>query len=79
MILGPTDPKERSWVQHVAEDPAVRIRIDGVVYERTAVRVTDPGEFEAARSALEEKYEIAPEDREPEREIWIFRLDPRGG
>ncbi len=77
MILGPTDPEERGWVGFVKSDPAVRIRIDGTVYERTATRVTDPAEFEKARLALEAKYEIAPEDRDPERTIWIYRLDPR--
>lgn len=78
MILGPKDPTERGWVSHVQADPAVRIRLDDTVYARTAVRVEDPVEFEAARDALEAKYEIAPEDRDPERQIWIFRLEPRG-
>jgi len=78
MILGPKVPTERSWVAHVQADPAVRIRLDGTVYGRTAVRVEDADEFEAARAALEAKYEIAPEDRDPEREVWIYRLEPRG-
>lgn len=76
MILGPTVPTERSWVQHVQADPDVRIRLGDTVYARTAVRV-EGAEFEAARSALEAKYEIAPADRDPEREIWIYRLEPR--
>jgi hypothetical protein len=77
MILGPKVPTERSWVSHVQAAPAVRIRLDDTVYPRTAVRVEDPAEFEAARAALEAKYEIAPEDRDPERQIWIYRLEPR--
>ena len=77
MILGPTDPDERGWVGFVKTDSRVRIRIDGKVYERVATRVEDPAEFEKARLALETKYEIAPEDRDPERTIWIFRLDTR--
>jgi len=77
MILGPTNPEERDWVGFVKSDPAVRIRIVGKVYERVATRVTDDAEFEKARLALEAKYEIAPEDRDPERTIWIYRLDPR--
>ncbi len=76
MILGPKDPTERGWVGNVAADPHVRIRIDGRVYERVAVRVTDRDEYAEARAALEKKYELDPEERDAEREIWLFRLDP---
>jgi len=77
MILGPTDPAERGWVAYVQKDPSIRIRLDGTVYERAMVRVTDQAEYDAARLALEAKYDIAVEDRDPERTIWIYRLDPR--
>jgi len=78
MILGPKHPDGRSWVAHVAEDDRVRIRLGETVYERRAVRVPDGSdEYTAARSALEARYEIAEADRDPERVIWIFRLDPR--
>jgi len=78
MILGPKNPDGRSWVAHVAEDDRVRIRLGETVYERRAVRVTDGSdEYNAARAALETRYEIAEADRDPERVIWIFRLDPR--
>jgi hypothetical protein len=77
MILGPKDPAERSWVVHVSQDARVRIRLGDSVYERTAVRVTDPAEYDAARAALERRYELEVEDRDPERDIWIYRLDPR--
>ncbi len=77
MILGPTDPTERDWVGFVEKDPQVRIRLGDTLYERRMVRVTDEAEFGEARLALEAKYEIAPEDRDPERTIWIYRLDPR--
>lgn len=75
MILGPKDPTERDWVTHVAADPRVRIRLEGRVFDRTAVRVTDADELEAARGALEQKYEL--DERDPERTVWIFRLEPR--
>ena len=78
MIRGPKLPSERDWVKNVANDPAVRIRIGDAVYERVAVRVTDVAEYDAARAALEQKYELDPAERDPEREIWIFRLDARG-
>lgn len=77
MILGPKDPRERGWVANVEADPRVRIRLDGRVFERTAVKVEDEVEYGLARSALEMKYQRDPDDRDPEREIWIFRLEPR--
>jgi hypothetical protein len=77
MIRGPTEPSERSWVARVSEDPAVRIRIEGLVYERVARRVTDPDEYDRARRALETKYDLDPAQRDPERTIWIYRLDAR--
>jgi hypothetical protein len=77
MILGPKQPSQRSWVTRVEADPRVRIRLGQTVYERIARRVEDPSEYAAARAALEARYEIAPEDRDPERVIWIYRLDPR--
>lgn len=77
MIRGPKDPSERSWVSHVAEDPGVRIRLEGRVYERIAKRVVDEQEYDRARNALESKYGIEPSERDPERAIWIFRLDDR--
>ena len=77
MIRGPTNPAKRGWVSHVEEDPRVRIRLAGVVYERVATRVTDPQETEKVRAALEEKYQLGAADRDPQREIWVFRLDPR--
>jgi hypothetical protein len=58
-------------------DPNIRIRIDGLVYERRARRVENEAEFDAARTALETKYELDPAKRDPERTIWIYRLDPR--
>ena len=79
MILGPKDPRERSWVAHVEADPRVRIRLGDRVFERVAVRVEEPGEYDPARSALEARYDLDPAERDPEREIWIFRLDPRSG
>lgn len=77
MIRGPRDPRERSWVGHVSNDPAVRIRLGDRVYERTARRVSDPLEYEQARAALEAKYALDPAARDPAREVWIFRLDER--
>jgi hypothetical protein len=77
MILGPTTPTEREWVQNVQTDTAVRVRVDGMVYELDAVRVIDDAEYASVLDALETKYELDPADREPEREIWIYRMQAR--
>ncbi len=77
MILGPVVPGERQWVRNVESESEVRVRIDGVVHELAAARVTDDAEYAAVLAKLEEKYELDPADRDPEREIWIFRLGPR--
>jgi hypothetical protein len=79
MIRGPKTPSEREWVRNVTRDPRVRVRVGDALYERLAVRVEDPAEYEAARAALERKYELDPAERDPEREVWIYRLDPRPG
>ena len=78
MIWGPRHPEGRSWVAHVAEDDRVRVRLGDGIYERRAVRVADDSpEYAEARAALEARYDVTPDDRDPDRTIWIFRLDPR--
>jgi hypothetical protein len=76
MILGPKDPEERAWVAQVMVDPRVRIRLGAQVFDRRAVLVEGAAEYDIVRSALEAKYELDPTERDPERTIWIFRLDP---
>lgn len=78
MILGTHTPMERSWVTQVEEDARVRIRIGETIYERRAVRVPNASdEYVAARAAFEERYDLERSDRDPDRTIWIYRLDPR--
>lgn len=75
LILGTDEPAERDWVRNVLADPAVRIRVDGVLYEGRLVRVENPAEREAARDALLVKYE-EQRDEHSER-AWIFRFEAR--
>ena len=75
MIYGPLTPGERDWVRNVSEDPRVRIRVAGRVYERNAVRVAAGAEYTAVRSLLTQKYDLEPDDLDPEREIWIYRME----
>lgn len=77
MILGPTDPSERGWVLNVQTDPEVRIRIDGMVYELDAERVTDVVVYDAVLAELEDKYDADPAEREEDREIWLYRMRNR--
>ncbi len=78
MIRGPKHPEGRSWVAHLDQDDRVRIRLGGRIFERRAVRAPDDGsEYAEARAALEARYGLEPAERDPERTIWIFRLDPR--
>lgn len=79
MIRGPKDPTRRAWVEHVGRDPHVRIRLGEKIFERRAARVVDAEEYARVRSALEEKYGLDPSERDPEREVWIYRLDARSG
>jgi hypothetical protein len=78
----------KDWVQNVIADPRVRVRIDGSIYERSAVRVTDPVELAPVALDFMRKYygieadaatflvdpPAAGDDRA---DLWVFRLDPR--
>ena len=77
MILGPTVPTERQWVQNVQANPAVRLRVDDRVFALRAVRVPEGPEYQDALAALWRKYDEDPAERDPEREIWLYRLEPR--
>lgn len=77
MILGPPVPAEREWVRNVQSEPDVRVRVDGMVYELVAKQVSNDSEYAAVLVALEAKYELDHADRDPAREIWIFRLESR--
>ena len=71
------NPRGKRWVGNVERDPRVRLRIGDRVYERTAVRVTDPALTEALFGALATKYQRlrGPPGERPE--TWVFRMDPR--
>lgn len=75
LVRGPDDPNDRGWASYALEDPHVRVRIEGTVYELRATRVGEPAEIERARRALLEKYDVEPDEHADR--AWIFRLDPR--
>ena len=59
------------------DDPRVRVRVEGKIYERRAVRVTDEAEIAAAVPSLLRKYDLTrPDDPDDAPEVWHFRIDP---
>ena len=75
LILGTDEPSERAWVKNVLADPNVRLRIDGVVYELRAVRVTDKDQLEGARASLLAKYDVEADHHSSG--AWVFRMEAR--
>ena len=73
-------PDKRHWHQNVARDPRVRLEIGDRLYERRAVLVTDPAEWEAVFAAFAQKmpfWKELAEKPESERPKLIFmRMDP---
>jgi hypothetical protein len=69
LYVGSIGAPYKRWPAMVAADPRVRVRLDGKVYERTAVRVTDPAE----RTRLLSGDPSTP----PSDSHWAWRLDPR--
>lgn len=63
----------KSWPQQVLADDRVVLRIGGKLYERRAVRVTDPAELRAVTGASD------PDVPVDALSTWYFRIDPRRG
>jgi hypothetical protein len=72
---------DKYWNSNVSSDPRVRLEMDGKIYEREAVVVEDPAEFQAALRALAAKYPFwqemlaKPESERPD--MSMVRMDPR--
>ncbi len=67
---------EATWIEHIAEDPNVRLRVGRTIYELRAVRVSNETHSERFLEALKRKYDWEPSVRERDR-AWLFCLDPR--
>lgn len=70
-------PLWKKWPYEVLEDGRVVLRIDGRLYERQAVKVTDPEEYRAVGALVAEKYGLGAERRADPDKVWVFRLEPR--
>ena len=78
LILGDSDPRERTWVRNVQENPSVRVQIGEAVYPMRASRVTSPERQQALLSAFQEKYAAElPEIDAHAENAWIFQLTAR--
>jgi hypothetical protein len=64
------------WVEHIEENPDVRLRVGGTIYELRAVRVSTENDGARFLEALKRKYDWEPSARERDA-AWLFRLDPR--
>jgi hypothetical protein len=67
----------KQWPRRALADPRVRLRIDGQIYERLAVRVTDPERIAQLRRAIADKYHIRDGGLASMVDVWFFRMDPR--
>ena len=77
----------KRWVANAQSDPRVRVRIKDKIFERHAVRVTDPAELAPLAPLFVYKYmgfestsarfdPSPPKEADPRADLWFFRLDP---
>ena len=62
-----------TWVEHIEDDPRVKLLIGGNLYELLAERVTDSNDFKAFSAVYASKYGSRPRNENVE-EAYLFRL-----
>jgi hypothetical protein len=67
---------ETQWVKNIADDPRVRLRLDGAIYDLVAERVGDAGEIAAFGAAWTSQSVFRRDPRELDR-VWLYRLASR--
>ena len=65
---------ETQWVKHIANEPRVRMRLDGVLYALTAKRVTDEATIRRFGEAWTAQSMFRRDPAELEGEVWIYEL-----
>jgi hypothetical protein len=71
-------PLWKQWPYEALEDGRAVLRIDGRLYERQAVRVTDPALHATLAGLAARKYGFAERGELPgPDQVWFFRMDPR--
>lgn len=66
-----------SWVANIEDDPRVRVRISGDLYELQADRLTDPVVLDQFAEAWTRKHGWWARDPRKLDEVWIYRLSAR--
>jgi hypothetical protein len=69
--------ERRRWTKVAVEDPLVRIRTNGEIYERRLERVTDPALRQRIAKAVSERYGGTPPERIEDNPTWFFHIAPR--
>jgi len=64
-----------TWVEHMEENPAVRLRVGDVLYVAEAERVTDPTEITRFARVWTDQSMFHRDPDELE-EVWLYRLGP---
>jgi hypothetical protein len=67
-----------TWVEHIEDDPNVRVRIEDQIYELRATRVESQDEFNQFSDGYEAKYGTRPRVEDAS-EAYLFRLEARTG
>ncbi|NNL85040.1 MAG: DUF2255 family protein [Myxococcales bacterium] len=65
-----------TWVEHMENDPSVRLRVHDSIYELVAERVEEQAEFDRFSEAYEKKYSRRPRNGDVG-EAYLFRLAAR--
>ncbi|HBW84651.1 MAG TPA: hypothetical protein DEF79_11495 [Gammaproteobacteria bacterium] len=65
-----------TWVEHIEQNPNVRLRSGDEIFELEAVRVNDPEIFALFSEAWEAKYGNRPQN-ESVAQTYLYRLRPR--
>ncbi|MGH0036331.1 MAG: hypothetical protein ACQGVK_14990 [Myxococcota bacterium] len=67
----------KRWPHQALEDPRVRLRAAGRIFECRAERVRDAALVARLRAGIARKYDLQPDSRAARIEVWWFRLGPR--
>jgi hypothetical protein len=67
---------ESNWVDHINNNPAVRLRIQNNIFELKAIRITDEEELAQEQKRYKEKNYMEAQGEEAA-QAWMFRLDRR--
>jgi hypothetical protein len=67
----------RRWTTVALQDPLVRVRTHGQIYERRLEKVTDPALRLRIGRAVAERYGTSAPDSAEDDSTWYFRLVPR--